>query len=393
MAENRKRDDRTRIACAKFGHFLVVKYSRDVTGEPRDENGQWTDSGDSAVENLAKTATERGWSVKVMAKKAIEAGIDPVKLRNTAAEIVKSGKAKRPNFRSDHGRGKVIDDGSGLSDDEISENFNSADDLLKKHGGVMNDESDSGSRYYSIPNGGKVRVADHEPNEATSQWIERNDVHQIRTDKRTFKSALQQVIDEMRGSVKYSRDVSGEARDEDGRWTESGGGSGEERDANGRWACGKPITGATKVAKPIEPFPKTYEELQKREFVDLWHGTTLQRLEAIMGGGRTKSGERGQLCVSPNFKHASQYPEFPGDDEDPIVIAVRVPVKSLRPDENDSPGVSLKDSLFRSENESAADADGGIDSSQIIGVFGSSPDDPWSVDEVGDEIARRILSN
>lgn len=57
MAENCKRDDRTRIACAKFGHFFVVRYSRDVTGEPRDENGQWTDSGggsDHSSDNLTK---------------------------------------------------------------------------------------------------------------------------------------------------------------------------------------------------------------------------------------------------------------------------------------------------------------------------------------------------
>lgn len=54
MAENCKRDDRTRIACAKFGHFFVVKYSRDVSGEARDEDGRWTDSGGGSGEKKTK---------------------------------------------------------------------------------------------------------------------------------------------------------------------------------------------------------------------------------------------------------------------------------------------------------------------------------------------------
>lgn len=61
MAENCKRDDQTRIACAKFGHFFVVKYSRDVSGEARDEDGRWTDSGGVSGEKKTKPQKKMSW--------------------------------------------------------------------------------------------------------------------------------------------------------------------------------------------------------------------------------------------------------------------------------------------------------------------------------------------
>lgn len=147
-----------------------------------------------------------------------------------------------------------------------------------------------------------------------------------------------------------------------------------------------------KVALPLEPFPKSFQELQSRDYVDVFHGTTIQRLEKMLARGGSRKGDRGQFLITPDFTHASQYPEFPGDDEDPVVIAVRVPVSSLRPDENDNPGISLEDSLFTSPYTSAADVHGGITFDQIRGVFGDSPEDAFTADETGPEIAAAIMN-
>jgi len=153
------------------------------------------------------------------------------------------------------------------------------------------------------------------------------------------------------------------------------------------------ISESDKVAMPFDPFPKTFKEMKNRDYVDVWHGTTLQRLEKIIESGKTKTGERGQFLVSPRFRHASQYPEFPGEDEDPIVVSIRVPVSNLLPDENDQPGISLEQSLFGNHFGLAADVDGGIDISQIRGVYGESVDDAWTVAETGRHVAESILKN
>lgn len=53
---------------------------------------------------------------------------------------------------------------------------------LTGRGGVLRKESESGSRYYDMPDGPQVRVSDHAPNEATDQWMEREGTESRRVD-------------------------------------------------------------------------------------------------------------------------------------------------------------------------------------------------------------------
>lgn len=62
-------------------------------------------------------------------------------------------------------------------------------------GAVMDAESSSGSRYYTMPSGIQVRVADHDANDATRHWMDGGSVEQIRVDGRGWKNALETLID------------------------------------------------------------------------------------------------------------------------------------------------------------------------------------------------------
>lgn len=69
-----------------------------------------------------------------------------------------------------------------LSQEEVEANFQAEHDRLIAQGAILVDESQSGSRYYRMPDGQMFRVADHAPNAATQEWIDRNDVEEIRVD-------------------------------------------------------------------------------------------------------------------------------------------------------------------------------------------------------------------
>lgn len=60
-------------------------------------------------------------------------------------------------------------------------------------GAVLLEESDSGSRYFELPGGLRVRLADHEPNEKTAAWMERREVASIRVDLDTWSDDLQGI--------------------------------------------------------------------------------------------------------------------------------------------------------------------------------------------------------
>jgi len=160
------------------------------------------------------------------------------------------------------------------------------------------------------------------------------------------------------------------------------------------------ITDETLMSSRFESPPKNMDELKERTHVDMLHGTTYQRLEKMFERGGSRQGERGGFFASFDFEHAMQYPEFPDDGEEPIVISIRVPVQDLSYDPNDfqaedpnniDPEYLLSQSLF-GRNPSAADV-GRIDFSQITGVYDSSLEDPWNAGQLGHEMAKAILEN
>lgn len=75
------------------------------------------------------------------------------------------------------------------ADELIPIKFDEVHKELSDGGGVQKKESESGSRYYNMPDGSVVRVSDHAPNEATDQWMERNGVEERRVDHAAMKQA------------------------------------------------------------------------------------------------------------------------------------------------------------------------------------------------------------
>lgn len=53
---------------------------------------------------------------------------------------------------------------------------------LKMLGATLDKQSESGSQYWSLPDGKKARVSDHAPNAATKNWMETHDVADLRTE-------------------------------------------------------------------------------------------------------------------------------------------------------------------------------------------------------------------
>lgn len=147
------------------------------------------------VQELARIASERGWSVKTMKEKAIEAGVAPGAVRMAAAKMAQDGQRKDSGFRgnktaytSEPEKGTIPDEEAELARQSVHESIVAA-------GGVLKHESESGSRYYQFPNGQNVRVADHAPNEATDRWMDNNTVDQVRVDKNSWKQQLDSVLE------------------------------------------------------------------------------------------------------------------------------------------------------------------------------------------------------
>jgi hypothetical protein len=68
-----------------------------------------------------------------------------------------------------------------------------AHDTLIGCGATHKKTSDSGSRYYVMPNGRDIRVSDHKANAATSEWMKRNDVGEVRIDRTTWRKRLAEL--------------------------------------------------------------------------------------------------------------------------------------------------------------------------------------------------------
>lgn len=185
-----------------FSQFNESQHPRIKSGP---QGGEFVSQGkgdavaSSKAQELAQLATQRGWSVKVMRLKAVESGVDPLEVRRLAAILVNSGE-KRPAGFVAKGPGKTTATERGtVPDEEIEPNRTAVHEALTVAGATLVKVSESGSRYYSLQDGTHVRVADHEPNEATAKWIDEHNVRQIRIDKKTFRSALEQVLETPEG--------------------------------------------------------------------------------------------------------------------------------------------------------------------------------------------------
>lgn len=80
---------------------------------------------------------------------------------------------------------------AGASADFIEQKvFTECTAKLLAMGATLYHESESGSRYFELAGGLRVRVADHAPNEKTAAWIGRNEVAEIRVDSDAWKDQL-----------------------------------------------------------------------------------------------------------------------------------------------------------------------------------------------------------
>lgn len=60
-------------------------------------------------------------------------------------------------------------------------------------GATLYHESESGSRYFELAGGLRVRVADHPPNEKTAAWIGRHEVAEVRVDLNEWDNMLEAI--------------------------------------------------------------------------------------------------------------------------------------------------------------------------------------------------------
>lgn len=90
-------------------------------------------------------------------------------------------------LRQHHGRGS-----KGIAG--IPARMTEATARLMEAGGVLYAESDSGSRYFELPGGLRVRVADHAPNQKTAAWMDRREVASVRVDDPGWQAALAGIV-------------------------------------------------------------------------------------------------------------------------------------------------------------------------------------------------------
>ena len=75
----------------------------------------------------------------------------------------------------------------------VAANIDTATKRLLSLGGTLRAESESGSRYFDLPGGLRVRLADHDPNEATAAWMQREEVASVRVDQPDWQHQLEAI--------------------------------------------------------------------------------------------------------------------------------------------------------------------------------------------------------
>ena len=109
---------------------------------------------------------------------------------NEAKAASPEGQRKAVARRLEAERSKAEADHDAREDEAIPGRFETEHQRLISEGAELDNKSESGSRYYTMPDGSKIRVADHAPNAATQDWIDRNDVEEIRVDRPFRGTAL-----------------------------------------------------------------------------------------------------------------------------------------------------------------------------------------------------------
>lgn len=81
----------------------------------------------------------------------------------------------------------------GIAQDNIDTRFSTCTARLLAMGATLYHESESGSRYFELAGGLRVRVADHAPNERTAAWMGRGEVAGVRVDEPEWGDQLEAI--------------------------------------------------------------------------------------------------------------------------------------------------------------------------------------------------------
>ncbi len=99
-------------------------------------------------------------------------------MKERGVEIVGPGKA---GSRKKEPRGKVlVNSREDTVEDTDREEMLSVSQAIEDAGGTQNARSESGSRYYTLPDGRGVRISNHTPNAATQNWMENENIVDVR---------------------------------------------------------------------------------------------------------------------------------------------------------------------------------------------------------------------
>ncbi len=119
--------------------------------------------------------------------------------RRTAKKILKergvgiTTEGKREGITKAKPKGKVFTDPRELSDTEEME-ISELSESLEDVGATRDARSESGSRYYTLPSGQKVRISNHPPNQATLNWMSNNNVADLQIGSGAEKSQLAELL-------------------------------------------------------------------------------------------------------------------------------------------------------------------------------------------------------
>lgn len=156
-----------------------IKYSELAS---RAESDGVTSLSDHELQQLFLRAPTKG------GKHLRKAALNEIRLRGLA-EPRRGVVQDKKGYTTEPERGFLAPDNPA-----IDANTQYAHDSLVHSGATLSDTSESGSRYYTLNDGTKVRVSDHAPNAATQNWIDNNGVEDIRTDSTRAKSNIDSLL-------------------------------------------------------------------------------------------------------------------------------------------------------------------------------------------------------
>ncbi len=165
------------------------------------QSGQWFDEL-TALKSAAKWLKERKSAVENRIKAALgEAAIgtlpDGREFRwQTQTSHYEAKPAYDLSFRvlRQHvPKSRGIAQAKGVTPDTLATRFSTCTMRLLSMGATLYHESESGSRYFELSGGLRVRVADHPPNERTAAWMGRGEVAGVRVDEPYWDDQLEAI--------------------------------------------------------------------------------------------------------------------------------------------------------------------------------------------------------